>query len=164
LLGVLALTVSVAAVTLLAAVLVVYRNQVVGSLLGDAVTLQVRPVDLVATGATVLLGIVAVADVLYLNVRERAGEIAALWAGGWTDSALLRLVVYEGLGIGVAGAVIGALLGMIGVAAFAGGVTGSLVVVGALTALAAIVLAGLCSVVPALLLRRLPLAALLAEE
>lgn len=155
LLGVLALTVGVAAVTLLAAVLVVYRNQVVGTLLGDAVTLQVRPVDLVATGATVLLGVVAVADVLYLNVRERAGEIAALWATGWTDSALLRLVVYEGLGIGAGGAIAGAALGLVGVGRFVGGITTGLVVVAALTAVAGTLLAGICAVVPALLLRRL---------
>ncbi|MEV6417387.1 FtsX-like permease family protein [Kribbella sp. NPDC051718] len=164
LLAVLALTVGVAAVTLLAAVLVVYRNQVVGSMLGDAVTLQVRPVDLAATAATVLLGVVAVADVLYLNVRERAGEIAALWAAGWTDSALLRLVVYEGLGIGVGGAVVGAGLGLMGVGLFVGGVSAGLVAVAAATAGGAVLLAGLCAVVPALLLRRLPLAALLAEE
>ncbi|NEA32048.1 ABC transporter permease [Streptomyces sp. SID13031] len=164
LLGVLALTVGVAAVTLLAAVLVVYRNQVVGSMLGDAVTLQVRPVDLIATGATVLLGVVAVADVLYLNVRERAGEIAALWAAGWTDNALLRLVVYEGLGIGALGAISGAALGMAGIGFFVGGITAGLVVVALLTAVGATLLAGLCAVVPALLLRRLPLAALLAEE
>ncbi|MEU0095102.1 FtsX-like permease family protein [Kribbella sp. NPDC006257] len=164
LLAMLALTVGVAAVTLLAAVLVVYRNQVVGSLLGDAVTLQVRPVDLAATAATVLLGVVAVADVLYLNVRERAGEIAALWAAGWTDSALLRLVVYEGLGIGVGGAFTGAALGMVGVALFVGAVSTALVVVAVISAVAGTLLAGLCSVVPALMLRRLPLAALLAEE
>ena len=81
-----------------------FHGAVVGTLLGDAVTLQVRGVDYFAVAATIALGGLATADVLYLNVRERAGEFAALRAIGWTEGALDRLVSWEGLVIGVTGA------------------------------------------------------------
>jgi putative ABC transport system permease protein len=48
----------------------------VGSLPGDAVAVQVRGVDYVAVTATVALGVLAVADIIFLNIRERAPEQA----------------------------------------------------------------------------------------
>ncbi|GLY93768.1 FtsX-like permease family protein [Actinoplanes sp. NBRC 103695] len=164
LVGALALAVGVAALTMLLAVLVVFHNDVVGTLLGDAVAVRVRPVDLAASVATVVLGACAVGDVLYINVRERAAELATLWASGWTDGALLRMIAYEGLGIGVLGAVPGAAAGLAGVAWFAGGVNNHLLGLTALIAAGAVAVAGLAVVAPAIALRRLPPARLLAEE
>jgi putative ABC transport system permease protein len=164
LLGVLALTVGVCALTMLLVVALAFRNDVVGTLLGDAVAIRVRSVDVFAAGVTALLGIVAVADVLYINIRERAGEFAALWAGGWSDRSLVRLVAYEGLGIGALGALLGATVGLFGIARFVGQVSPAMIRTAGLTALAATLLAGLAAAVPALILRRMPLATLLAEE
>lgn len=99
-LGVLALAVGISALTMLLAIGVAFHNDVIGSVLGDTVAVRVRAVDLFAAGAALLLGVLAVGDVLYINIRERSAEFAALWAAGWTDRALLRLVGYEGVGIG----------------------------------------------------------------
>ena len=68
---------------------------------------------------TLLLAVAAVADALYLNVRERAAELAALCTTGWSDLAVSRLVIYEGVLIELAGAVIGAGIGLHGVNRFA---------------------------------------------
>jgi putative ABC transport system permease protein len=163
-LGALALAVGVCALTMLAAVAVTFRNDVVGSLLGDAVAIRIRGVDVLAVLATVLLGLVAVADVLYINVRERSAELAALWAAGWSDRALIRLVSYEGLGIGALGAVTGAAAGLGGIGWLVGELTPGLVWLAAIAAVAGIAVAGAVAAVPALLLRRLPLSTLLAEE
>jgi putative ABC transport system permease protein len=46
---------------LLAAVTVAFRGQIIGTLLGGAVSVQVRGVDYIAAGATVALGVLAVA-------------------------------------------------------------------------------------------------------
>ena len=74
-------------------------------------------VDTVAVAATVLLGALgAVADVLYLNIRDRSAELATLRATGWTAGALARLVAAEGFGIGVLGGLLGAGLGLAGLA------------------------------------------------
>lgn len=163
-LSVAALGVGVAALTMLVVIAVVFRGDVIGSLLGDAVAVRVRAVDVFAAVTAVALGVLVVADVLYINVRERAAELAALWATGWSDGALLRLVGYEGLGIGVLGGLSGAGVGLLGVTWFAGRLDGATVWLALAVAAGAVVVAGLTAVLPALALRRLPLSTVLAEE
>jgi hypothetical protein len=60
----------------------------VGTLLGDAVSVEVHGSDVVAGIATVVLGAAAVGDVVFLNLRERAPEFATLVATGWDDAVL----------------------------------------------------------------------------
>ncbi|MGY0234050.1 FtsX-like permease family protein [Longispora urticae] len=163
-LGVLSLAIGVCAVTTLAAVQAVFHGQVTGALLGDAVSVRVRGVDAVAAAVILLLGAVAVGDVLYLNVRDRAAELATLRAVGWSEGAVGRLIGYEGLGIGLLGAGAGAAAGLGLTAWFAGGVSAELAAVCSRFALAGALLAVVAALVPALLARRLPTAALLAEE
>ncbi len=164
LLGASALAVGIAALTLVTMVAWTFRGAVVGSLLGDAVSLSVRGADVLAATATVLLGVAAVADVLYLGIRDRAAELAALRATGWTESALSRLVAYEGLLLGGLGALAGAGLGLAAAAWLVGEVPHALLLVAAGTAAGGILLSGLAALVPTALLRRLPIARLLAEE
>ncbi|WP_345133763.1 FtsX-like permease family protein [Dactylosporangium darangshiense] len=164
LLGTVALAIGVAALSMLMAVTFAFRGAIVGTALGDVVSLRVRGVDTVAIVATVLFSAVAVADVLYLNIRDRAHELASLQAAGWSAAALGRLVTYEGLCIGVLGAVLGAGAGLAGASLLVGGISAGLVNVGVLTALAGVLVAAASAAVPALLLRRLPVAQLLAEE
>ncbi|MEV4541784.1 FtsX-like permease family protein [Micromonospora echinaurantiaca] len=164
LLGAGALAIGVAALTVVAAVSYAFRGAIVGSLLGDTVALSVRGADALAAAATVLLGAAAVADVLYLNIRDRATELAALRATGWTDLALGRLIGYEGLLLGALGALTGAGLGVAGAAWLVGDVPGALVLVAGLTAAGGVLLTAAAALAPATLLRRLPAARLLAEE
>jgi ABC-type antimicrobial peptide transport system permease subunit len=164
LLGALALAIGIAALTMLTAITFAFRGAIVGTVLGDAVSLQVRGVDTVAVGATVLLGAFAVADVLYLNIRDRAHELASLRSVGWTDGALGRLITYEGVCIGILGGLVGAGAGLAGAGWLVGAVSPGLVTTGAATAGLGVVVAGASALVPAALLRRLPIARLLAEE
>ncbi|GAB3963563.1 FtsX-like permease family protein [Plantactinospora veratri] len=164
LLGAAALGIGVAASTVLAAINYAFRDTVLGSLLGDTVSATVRTADTVAATATVLLGAAAVADVLYLNIRDRAGELAALRATGWTESALTRLAAYEGAGIGLLGALAGTAVGLAGAAALIGGLSTGVVLTGVGTAAAGALVACLAALVPAALLRRVPTGHLLAEE
>ncbi|MFC0503458.1 FtsX-like permease family protein [Micromonospora costi] len=164
LLGAGALAIGVAALTLVTAAAYAFRGTIVGSLLGDVVSLSVRGADTAAAAATVLLGAAAVADVLYLNIRDRAAELATLRALGWTDGALARLVGYEGLALGVAGAMTGAAVGLGGAAWMIGGLPGALVLVATLVALGGVLVTSLAALVPTTLLRRLRTARLLAEE
>lgn len=164
LVGALSLAIGVCALTVLVAITRAFNGAAVGTLLGDAITLQVRGVDYFAVAATILLGGLATADVLYLNVRERAGEFAALRAMGWTEGALRRLVSWEGLAIGGAGAVVGAAAG-VGLAAwFTSDVAPATWVAGILAALTGLAVTLLALTVPTAALRRLPTAAVLAEE
>jgi putative ABC transport system permease protein len=164
LIGVVSLAVGIAGLTVLTAITFAFRGVVVGSLLGDAIAVQVRGVDYVAIAATVLLGVLGVADVLFLNIRERAPELATIRSLGWRESALARLVITEGAAIGLLGSLAGAGLGLGLTAWFAGQVTHRLIAVTVTTAAIGLLVTAIAAVVPAALLRRLPAAHLLAEE
>ncbi|MFF5174870.1 FtsX-like permease family protein [Micromonospora sp. NPDC000089] len=164
LLGAGALAIGVAALTLVTAAGYAFRGAVVGSLLGDTVSLSVRGADTMAAVATVLLGVAAVADVLYLSIRDRASELATLRAVGWSDAALGRLIGYEGVALGLLGAVGGAALGLGGAAWLVGELPRALVLVAVTVALGGVLATSLAALVPTALLRRLPTARLLAEE
>ena len=164
LVGALSLAVGVAALTLLTAVTVTFRGVVVGSLLGNAVAVQVRGVDYVAVAATVALGVLAVADVLFLNIQERASELATIRSFGWRESTLARLVITEGAVIGTAGSLAGAALGLAAAAEFAGQLPARMLADAACVAGIGVLITAAAALLPAQLLRRLPAAYLLAEE
>jgi putative ABC transport system permease protein len=164
LIGVVSLAVGIAALTILTAVTFAFRGVVVGSLLGDAVAVQVRGVDYIAAGATVVLGVLAVADVVFLNIRERAAELATIRALGWRDTALARLVITEGAIIGIFGSLAGAGAGLGAAAWFAGQLPARLLVIAAAAAIVGIIVTATAALLPAALLRRLPAAHSLAEE
>jgi ABC-type antimicrobial peptide transport system permease subunit len=75
------------------------------------------------TVATVLLGVLGVADVPFLNIRERAPELATSRSLGWRESALARLVISEAVVIGLLGSLAGAGAGLAATAWFAGQAT-----------------------------------------
>jgi len=164
LIGVVSLATGIAALTLLTAVTVAFRGQIVGTLLGNAIAVQVRGVDYIAAGATVALGVLAVADVVFLNITERSAELATIRAFGWRDAVLARLVITEGALIGITGSLIGAGLGLGAAAWLAGQLPARLVAIAIATVSAGIIVTAAAALLPAALLRRLPTAHLLAEE
>jgi putative ABC transport system permease protein len=162
--GVASLAVGIAAVTMVTAVTVAFRGMVVGSMLGNAVAVQVQGVDYIAAGATAGLGVLAVADVVFLNITERAAELATIRSFGWREGALARLVITEGATIGITGSLAGAALGLGAAAWFAGQLPVRLLAVAVAAVVAGIVITVAATLLPAALLRRLPAAHLLAEE
>ncbi len=164
LVGAISLAIGITALTVLAALTFAFRGVVVGSLLGNAVAVQVRGVDYIAVVATVALGVLAVADVIFLNIRERAAELAAIRAFGWPESALSRLVVTEGTIIGLTGSAAGAALGLAAASIFAGQLPATLYLVAATAVAAGVLITATAALLPARALRRLPAAHLLAEE
>ncbi|GIJ12035.1 hypothetical protein Van01_52490 [Micromonospora andamanensis] len=162
-LGATSLMIGVAALTMLLAITFAFRGAVSGTLLGDAVTLQARTVDYIAVAVTIVLGLVSVADVLYLNISERAAEFALFGAVGWSDGMLNRLVVVEAIGMGVIGGTLGAAAGLGGAAAFAGGMTAPIVWCSVAALVSGVAVSAVSVVVPIAMLRRLPTAQLLAE-
>ncbi|MGI5184924.1 FtsX-like permease family protein [Dactylosporangium sp. CA-152071] len=159
-----ALAIGITAATVLGAITFAFHGAIVGTLLGDAVSLRVRTVDTIAVAATILLGVLAVADVLYLNIRDRAAELATLRATGWTPAALARLVAAEGLGIGLLGGLAGAAVGVTAAAWLVGDLRPALLTTAGSAVAAGALLATCAALIPAALLQRLPTAALLAEE
>jgi putative ABC transport system permease protein len=109
--AVLGLALGVAALTFLLAIERAFQGAVVGTLLGNAISVQVRGTDFAAVGLTLGLASLSIADVLYLNLRERQVELVTLRTFGWPDPVLRRLVALEALGFGLLGGCAGALVG-----------------------------------------------------
>ena len=125
---------------------------------------QVRAVDYLSAALAVALGAASVADVLYINLRERAAEFAVLSAVGWQRGHVARVALGEGAGIGVAGSILGAAIGA-GAAALILGPDLSLLALPAAVALVAgIIVTVIAASAVAASIRRLPLVASLAEE
>ena len=164
LVGALSLAVGVMSLTLLVAVTLAFRGAVVGTLLGNVVTVQVRGVDYIAVAATVTLGVLAVADAVVISITERAAELATIRAFGWPEPVLYRLVITEGALTGLAGSVAGAAAGLIAAAVFAGQLPPLLFAAAGAAVVAGILVTSLAALLPAQLLHRLPAAQLLAEE
>lgn len=164
LIGVASLAIGIAALTLLTAVTLAFRGDIVGSLLGNAISVQVRGVDYIAAAATVVLGVLAVGDVVFLNITERAAELATIRSFGWRDTTLARLIITEGAAIGITGSLAGAGLGLAAAGSLAGQLPARLIAIAAAAAAAGIIITAAATLLPAALLRRLPAAHLLAEE
>jgi putative ABC transport system permease protein len=164
LVGAISLAVGITALTILAALTFAFRGVLVGSLLGNAVAVQVRGVDYIAVIATVTLGVLAVADVVFLNIRERAAELATIRAFGWPETALNRLVITEATIIGLTGSLAGAALGLAAAATFAGQLPATLYLIAAAAITAGVLVTTASALLPAHALRHLPAAHLLAEE
>jgi hypothetical protein len=163
-LGAAGLAIGVAALTVLVAIERGFQGTLVGTLLGNAVSLQVRGPDFVAIGLTIALAAVSAADVLYLNLRERAAEFVTLETSGWSLVQLTRVVVLEAAALALLAAVAGAVIG-IAVGGPLLGVPYAPLLLAALIAGAVAIAAATCaSLVPTVQLLRLPAPAVLAAE
>ena len=159
-----ALAVGIASLTVLLALNLAFDQGVVGSALGGFVANQVRAVDYLSASLAIVLGAASVADVLYINLRERASEFAVLTAVGWRRGHVARVAIGEGLGIGLAGSFGGAVLGLAVVALLLGPDLSLIAAPAAAAFVAGIVVTIVAASIVAATLQRLPLAATLAED
>lgn len=158
------LGIAAAALTLIAGITIGFHGAVVGTLLGNAIAVQVRGADYAAITAILVLAGVGVANVLYLSIRDRGAELATLGAVGWTPATVDRLLATEGTIIGTTGAFVGSGIGLAALVRLTGSHSATLVLaaVGAFVIALAVALIG--TALPVLSLHRLPTALLLTEE
>jgi hypothetical protein len=157
------LAVGVAGLTVLLAAHVSFATSIGDSELAGLVNGSTRGTDLVSVLLTIALSAVGVADLTYLNLRERAGELAALAASGWGRRQLGRLLTSEAVVTAVTGSVAGAAIGLTA-AGFAFGLTLPVLATAALAAVGgtAVTLAAVSTVL--LFTSGRPLAAVLAAD
>jgi hypothetical protein len=103
---------SAALVTVMIGGLLVFRQSLQGTLLGNAVLLQTAVPQLASAICAILLTFVSVAELLLLQVRERQKEIVLLQAVGWRVKVVQRLFVQEGLMLAFTGAVPGVVVAL----------------------------------------------------
>lgn len=140
-----------------------FQNEVVGTLLGNAVAVQVGTPDVVAAATVSVLGLIAVTDLLFLDLREQSPFYASLKAAGWRPSALIKLVIGQAAILGVAGSILGSAAALCILRQFG---TISVEALGAAVPviLAAVLLTVMAAAFPARKLLRQDPAHLLAEE
>lgn len=107
------LVLGVAALTVMVGIEQGFAGTLVGTLLGDAISVQVRRADFVALGLTLALSALSAADVLHLNLRERRGELVTLRTLGWSDGEVRRLVALEALVLTAGASLVGAGIGVL---------------------------------------------------
>ncbi len=150
LLGCSGLVIGVASLTALIALNLGFQRTLVGTLLGNAISIEIRGVDFLSAVLVMLLGVLSVADVLYVNQKQREPEVAALRTLGWGFGDLARVVVYEGAAMGVLGSVFGALIGLLGVSLVQGIPVGPMLWASALACLGGVLGTIVASSVPAI--------------
>jgi putative ABC transport system permease protein len=163
-LGAVGLSVGACAITVLVAVQRAFDGVLAGTVLGDAISVQIRGLDYLAAALVVGLAALSVADVLYLNLRDRQAELVTLRTLGWRQRHLAHVVVAEAVMLGFAGSTLGALAGAaLGTAILHAPVAP--VLAGAAAALIGGVLAAVCaSLLPLSQLGRLTPPSVLAGE
>lgn len=159
----LSLALGVTSLAILVGVIHGFRGSVVGTVLGDAISVQVQGTDVIAGALLAIIGLASLADVIHLDIREQASNYASLRATGWRDRTLATLVAWQAAGIGAVGALLGIVLALAGLALL-GALTPTTALITVGVGAAAVLAAVVVSLIPALALRRLPMATLLAQD
>jgi putative ABC transport system permease protein len=154
---------AVAGLTLLAVLTITFHGAASGTLLGQAIIVQVHAADYAAAGTCAVLGLALAGDIYYTATRDRAGEHALLRATGWTNGDLTRLGAAETAITAVAGAVTGCAVPVLGVWLATGTAPADAIAAAAGIGAAAVALTMLASLAPARQLMRTPPARHLAE-
>jgi ABC-type antimicrobial peptide transport system permease subunit len=157
------LTIGVAALTLLVGIDQSFQGTLVGTLLGSAISLQVTGLDFLAVGLIVGLSALALADVLYVNLRERQAELVTLKTFGWSDRHLRELVALEAALLGALGSLTGAIVGIV-LGALVGLPIGSLLLAAVIACVGGMLVALVASLFPASRIARYAVPTVLAEE
>jgi ABC-type antimicrobial peptide transport system permease subunit len=164
LLGASGLALGVAALSVLFAIERAFQGTLVGTVLGSALSVQVHGADFAAVALTITLAALSVADVLYLNLRERAAEIVTLKTIGWAGRHITTSILLEGLGLGLIGSLTGGLLGLLIGAAILSVPIGPVALACLAAAAGGTAAALLASILPLTQLARLTAPAVLASE
>jgi putative ABC transport system permease protein len=153
----------VAGLTLLAVLTLAFHGAASGTLLGNAIIVQVHAADYVAAAVCAVLGLALAGDIHYTATRDRASEQAVLRATGWTDTDLTRLGAAETAITAFAGAVAGCALPVLGVWLATGTAPAGAIAAAAGIGAAGVALTMLASLTPARRLMRTAPARHLAE-
>jgi len=154
---------AVAGLTLIAVLVTAFHGQTSGTLLGQAIIVQVHAADYLAAGICAVLGLALARDIAYTATRDRAGEHALLRATGWTPADLTRLAGLETALTATVGATVGAVLPVAGVWAATGAAPAAAITAAAAIAIGAVLATMLTALLPARRLMRTAQARHLAE-
>lgn len=109
--GGIGLALAAAALTTLVGIERSFQGTLVGTVLGRAISIEVRSADFAAIGLAIALAALSIADVLYLNLRERRAELVTLRTLGWSNREIRTLVGLEALMLGTLASALGGLVG-----------------------------------------------------
>lgn len=162
--GSLAVALGVGSLVFLLTIAQQFAGAVVGTVLGDAIAVQVRSADIAAAIMLAVMALIAVGVILFLGLTEDARGYASLSASGWRDGALGVAVVAQGVLIALVGTLVGVGAAHLTLDQVVGVPAPGVWQLGGMIGGAAVVLAGVVALAPALSLRRLPIARLLARD
>lgn len=153
-----AVALAVCVMTTSLTLLTAFHGDVVGTVLGNVVAIQVRQTDLIAACVIAVLAIVSVTTAVSLGGLEDEGAWAVLWASGWSSRLMRRAMLAQSLAISLVGIAAGILAaaGLVGL--LVGRFPPATLWVAAASAAGAVLLCGVASLIPFEWLLRRPLA------
>ncbi len=77
------------------------------TVLGEYLALEVRSYHFILNALVFALAGLAITDTLLVNLRVRQREFGLLKAVGWRDGTISQLLIWEGMGMGLVGGIIG---------------------------------------------------------
>jgi len=159
-----AIAIVVIALSVLVVIAWTFSGAVAGSLLGEAVILQVRTADIIAGFVLTMLGLVCLVMTLRFAHLEDQSDWATLAAVGWSPALITRAVLAQGAVVAIVGAVLGAVAALVVISGIIGYLSTAYLPPITLVAVSIGVACVLAALVPALILQRLPLAETLTRE
>lgn len=164
LLAILSAAIGVTTLTFVRAIDMAFKGRVIGTRLGDAVSLQTTREDGIAAICLVVLSLITLAIVLFTGIMEDIRTYATLDAIGWRYTQTNRVVAVQGFAIGLIGALLGAVLGLLLTRWVAGQSVNAAIFPSIGIALIVVVAAVLIALICATSLRHLPLPQILARD
>jgi ABC-type antimicrobial peptide transport system permease subunit len=104
------ITVPTALVTLFLFITIQLKGVLFTSWLGEYVALEVESTHFIAVGIAAIIALLTTAEITWQNISERQAELSLLSAIGWRNGAIQSLVLFEGLFVGICGALFGTIL------------------------------------------------------
>jgi hypothetical protein len=108
--GSLAVALGSSVLGLVVTVLVAFRGQLDATLLGVYLAGTVQPFHIALAGLTLVVGSIAVAEVVTLSYVERRADLGAMRALGWPASAVVRFLLAQAAMLGFGGGILAAVI------------------------------------------------------
>jgi len=134
------------------------------TLLGEYLAVEVRGFHFVLNALVFILAGLAITDTLLVNLRERQKEFGLLKAVGWRNSNIFRVLIFEGMGMGLIGGVIGTVISVFLYWYLFGLLPANPWLYGVMLVIAPTLIGGLAAIWPALRATNIPAASAIREE
>lgn len=149
----LAIAIAVASIMVLYWIQRQFNGQIVGTIMGNTISLQLRTPDLIAGAMLIILGLISVGVANWTNTIQDTSIYATFSAIGWRKGLVWQAMMSSTVSICLIGVILGEAIALIIIAILSGGLAGTLLPALVIALLALTIIPAL-AIIPALLWQR----------